>query len=193
MAFAAVALGAAVLAGTGTASAKHPWYGHDNGSGKWTCDRSSTNADAGPYTRKDDCEDAHEGGGGGNDGGGGGNDGGGGGNGGGGGGNGGGGSNDRSEPAVTGGPEHAGYCSVLGNSNPFTAAPYAPGTFLNLVFGQNLTDPHYQGAVPAIFVEGIGITCDPPPVGFSFDGKTFVNEQGDGGFPDSIYAFFGKQ
>jgi hypothetical protein len=89
-------------------------------------------------------------------------------------------------------PSHSGYCAVLGNSNPNTGQPYAPGTFLELVFGQNLTDPHYLGAVAAIYVQGIGITCDPPPVGFAFDGATFVNGMGEANFPNSIYPYYAK-
>ena len=58
--------------------------------------------------------------------------------------------------------------------------------------GQNLTDPHYLGAVAAIYVQGIGITCDPPPVGFAFDGVTFVNGMGEANFPNSIYPYYAK-
>ena len=58
------------------------------------------------------------------------------------------------------------YCSVAGNSNPFSGAAITPGTFLNLEAGQADTDSHYTGATPAIFVKGTGLTCDPPPPGY---------------------------
>jgi hypothetical protein len=59
----------------------------------------------------------------------------------------------------------SGYCAGPGDSNLFTGQPIPPGTFLDLVGGQPDSDPHYQGATPALFVAGKGITCDPPPAG----------------------------
>ena len=56
----------------------------------------------------------------------------------------------------------AGYCSVAGNKTP-AGTPIAPGTFLNLAVGQNLTDANYAGAVPANYLQGLGISCDRPP------------------------------
>lgn len=41
------------------------------------------------------------------------------------------------------------------------------GEFLNLERGQPSVDPTYDGAVLAWFVQGKGITCDPPPVGWT--------------------------
>ena len=58
------------------------------------------------------------------------------------------------------------YCSVAGNSNPFSGAAITPGTFLNLEAGQADTDSHFAGATPPIFVKGTGLTCDPPPPGY---------------------------
>ncbi len=46
------------------------------------------------------------------------------------------------------------------------------GRFLNLVAGQPASDPTYSGAVLSIFVRGLGITCDPPPPGFTQQGRT---------------------
>jgi hypothetical protein len=40
------------------------------------------------------------------------------------------------------------------------------GTFLDLLDGQPTNDPHYKGATYAIFVQGRGLTRDPPPVGY---------------------------
>jgi hypothetical protein len=64
----------------------------------------------------------------------------------------------------------AGYCSVAGNMNGVTGAAIKPGTFLDLVYGQPATDPNYKGATPAIFVQGVGITCDNPPAGYVLSG-----------------------
>jgi len=67
-------------------------------------------------------------------------------------------------------PPHAAMCSVPGNTNPFTGAPIPPGTFLDLLAAQITSDPHYAGATPAIYVEGKGLTCDPPPAGYTQQG-----------------------
>lgn len=67
-------------------------------------------------------------------------------------------------------PPHAAMCSVPGNTNPFTGAAIPPGTFLDLLAAQITTDPNYEGATPAIFVEGKGLTCDPPPPGYTQQG-----------------------
>ena len=60
-------------------------------------------------------------------------------------------------------PPREAYCSVAGNTNPFTGAPIAPGTFLDLLAGQPKTDAHYTGAVPAWWVQGVGLTCSLTP------------------------------
>ncbi len=60
-------------------------------------------------------------------------------------------------------PPREAYCSVAGNTNPFTGAPIAPGTFLDLLAGQPVTDKHYTGAVPAWWVQGVGLTCSLTP------------------------------
>ena len=67
-------------------------------------------------------------------------------------------------------PARAGYCSVKGNTTPAGVA-IVPGTFLNLLFEQPATDTRYTAATIAIFVWGKGITCDPPPVGHTLQGK----------------------
>jgi hypothetical protein len=67
------------------------------------------------------------------------------------------------------GPSRAGYCSVAGNTHP-DGTTIPPGTFLDLQLGQPDWDPHYAGAQPAIYVEGKGITCDPPPTGYTQGG-----------------------
>jgi hypothetical protein len=51
-----------------------------------------------------------------------------------------------------------------------TGAPIAAGSFVNLLADQPTVDPHDKGAAPAIYVEGTGITCDPPPAGYAVSG-----------------------
>ena len=69
------------------------------------------------------------------------------------------------------------------NSTASFAATHAPpqvnragyclgGKFLDLVAGQPDDDPLYTGAVLSIFVKGKGITCDPPPPGYTRQGGT---------------------
>lgn len=60
------------------------------------------------------------------------------------------------------GPDRYGYCSVAGNTDE-SGEPLGAGTFLNLLYGQPDTDPHYAGATPAFWVEGVGLTCDLSP------------------------------
>jgi hypothetical protein len=82
----------------------------------------------------------------------------------------------------------AGYCSVAGNTNGITGAAIAPGTFLDLNYGQPTTDPHYKGAQPAIFVQGKGITCDPPPAGYVLSGLAGAAQ----GTIDGAYPYWTK-
>ena len=63
----------------------------------------------------------------------------------------------------------AGYCSVAGDTW-LDGSPIEPGTFLNLDDGQPSTDWHYTGATPALDVQGLGLTCDPPPAGYGEQG-----------------------
>lgn len=67
-------------------------------------------------------------------------------------------------------PARGGYCTVVGNTNPYTGAALTPGTFVNLAQEQVTTDPSYAGVVPAIYVEGKGLTCDAPPAGYTQHG-----------------------
>jgi hypothetical protein len=59
----------------------------------------------------------------------------------------------------------AGYCSVPGNTAADESA-LQPGTFLNLTVGEPATNRHYTGALPANFIEGIGLTCAGAPAGY---------------------------
>jgi hypothetical protein len=81
---------------------------------------------------------------------------------------------------------HAGYCTVAGNTNPSTGAALAPGTFVNLALGQPDADPHYTGAVPAVYVEGKGITCDSPPAGYTQQGFAGNAQH----VPSGVYPYY---
>jgi len=67
--------------------------------------------------------------------------------------------------------DRAGYCAAAGNTSPYSATAYAPGTFLDLVYGQPSSDPHYANATLASYVDGKGLTCDPPPAGYVLNGS----------------------
>jgi hypothetical protein len=73
--------------------------------------------------------------------------------------------------AVVGGGPRLGYCAAAGNTDPFTGAAVTPDSFINLAEGQPALDSDYTGATPAIYVQGLGITCDPPPAGYTNQGK----------------------
>ena len=55
----------------------------------------------------------------------------------------------------------SGYCSVAGNTWA-DGTRIQTGTFLNLVDGQNSADGSFAGATPALYLEGLGISCDVP-------------------------------
>jgi hypothetical protein len=81
-----------------------------------------------------------------------------------------------------------GYCSAPGNTNPMTGKVFAPGSFLDLTEGQADSDPHYKGAMPANYLEGVGITCDTRS-GFTKTGQ----KVGYGGLGDpGSYDYFKK-
>jgi hypothetical protein len=82
-----------------------------------------------------------------------------------------------------------GYCAVIGNTWA-DGTSIAPGTFLNLERGQASTDPEYKGATPAAYFQGIGITCDSPPAGYT-DTGTKVNG-GGATASDAIYEYWAK-
>jgi hypothetical protein len=91
---------------------------------------------------------------------------------------------DYVAPATRGG-----YCSVAGDTYP-DGTPIPPGTFLNLPVTQASSDPHYTGVVSAAYFQGIGISCDNPPPGYT-DSGTKVNS---GGFvsADGLYEYWVK-
>jgi hypothetical protein len=60
------------------------------------------------------------------------------------------------------------------------------GTFLELSPNQPATDPRYAGAVPANFVDGLGITCASPPAGYVQDGLAPASL----GVPPGIYPYY---
>ena len=45
------------------------------------------------------------------------------------------------------------------------------GSFLDLVVGQPSLDPQYAGATTARWIDGLGITCDNVPAGFTEQGS----------------------
>jgi hypothetical protein len=90
------------------------------------------------------------------------------------------------EPTAPPAPARAAYCAAAGNTFP-DGTPVAVGTFLNLLFGQPDTDPHYKGATLANYVEGKGLTCDPPPTGFVRDGFAHSPD-----VPPDLYPFWRK-
>ena len=65
-------------------------------------------------------------------------------------------------PVATPEQQESGYCAVAGNTNPQTGQPIPPGTYLDLTDGQPDSDPNYQGATAAFYVEGEGLTCQLP-------------------------------
>jgi hypothetical protein len=62
------------------------------------------------------------------------------------------------------------------------------GVFLDLVYGQPAVDGRYAAATPALFIEGKGITCDPPPAGFVARG--FAGD--DQHVPGGAYPFYAR-
>jgi hypothetical protein len=83
-------------------------------------------------------------------------------------------------------PERVAYCSVPGNTNP-DGSPIPVGTFLDLQRDQPKTDPHYTGAGVANFVQGLGLTCDQIPIGFTHQG--FAGHLQN--VPEDTYPFYG--
>jgi len=84
-------------------------------------------------------------------------------------------------------PSRAGYCAVQGNRS-LDGTPIVPGTFVDLVAGQPDTDPHFEGATPAYYYDGVGISCDLLP-GYARTGE-LVGYRGHG--DPGGYAFMVK-
>lgn len=84
-------------------------------------------------------------------------------------------------------PNREGYCSAPGNTRSDGTA-ITPGTFVDLVEGQADTDSHYQGALPANYLQGVGITCG------LMAGYTPTNTFVGGGGPGTIgpYPYYSK-
>jgi hypothetical protein len=77
----------------------------------------------------------------------------------------------------------AGYCSVPGNLSS-DGTPLVPGTFLDLTVSAAESSSNYSGAVPANFVEGVGLTCAAPQKGYVRDGFAgAVNQVTPGIYP----------
>ena len=81
-------------------------------------------------------------------------------------------------------PARGGYCTVPGNKDPYTGVALAPGTFVTLAQAHVTSDASYAGVVPAIYVEGKGLTCDAPPVGYTQHGLAGDDQKvGSGLYP----------
>jgi hypothetical protein len=87
----------------------------------------------------------------------------------------------------------AGAVALVGVGSAFAAddtpsrAGYCMGTkFLDLVYGQPLVDPEYEGAVLAWYVAGKGLTCDAPPEGYI----AFTTAADELGVPGGLYAYW---
>jgi hypothetical protein len=91
-------------------------------------------------------------------------------------------------PVVPGTGEQIGYCSVAGDRNPNTGTPYQPNTFLQLDAGQPATDPAYAGAVPANYLQGLGIGCFVPAGYTATSQKVGYGGPGDSG----VYPYYSK-
>jgi uncharacterized surface protein with fasciclin (FAS1) repeats len=81
----------------------------------------------------------------------------------------------------------AGYCAVAGNTTP-SGAPIPAGRFLDLDYGQPSWDFHYAGATVANYVQGVGLTCSPPPAGYTLNGTAPSSL----GVPSGLYPYYTK-
>jgi hypothetical protein len=73
-------------------------------------------------------------------------------------------------------------------AEPARIAYCLDGRFLDLLAGQPVTDERYSSAIPAIFVEGKGLTCDRPPPSYVLSGKTTDAEHHVGAGHYDVYA-----
>ena len=77
--------------------------------------------------------------------------------------------------------------SVIVAATTDTRAGYClGGMFINLWYGQPGWDTRYRGAVPAKYIEGMGITCGEPPQGYDQRGLADRAQ----GVPAGIYAYY---
>ena len=84
-------------------------------------------------------------------------------------------------PRPTHGLDRAGYC--------------LNGVFENLGLGQPKTDPAFKGAVPAFYIDGTGLTCDPPSGAFTQAAGDVVASDGSSTGPTApgdIYPHYKK-
>jgi hypothetical protein len=92
---------------------------------------------------------------------------------------------------VVPGPARSGNCPAAGDTSMWTETPIVAGTFLDLSFGQALSDPHYKGATWAAYGQGYGLTCD-PLIGLGYrDTGTRVDGTGTHtGTPNDVYEYY---
>jgi hypothetical protein len=70
---------------------------------------------------------------------------------------------------------------------PLPRVGYCMGTkFVNLALGQPKVDPMYEAAVPANYVAGVGLTCNPPPA----DYVTVTTAPDEFGVPGRLYTYW---
>jgi hypothetical protein len=84
-------------------------------------------------------------------------------------------------PAPKHGLDRAGYC--------------VSGVFMNLGLGQPATDPALKDAKPAFYIDGTGLTCDPPGGAFTQAAGELVSSDGTStgvNAPGDIYPHFKK-
>jgi uncharacterized surface protein with fasciclin (FAS1) repeats len=81
----------------------------------------------------------------------------------------------------------AAYCAVPGNTT-WAGKPISAGRFLDLAYAQPSWDYHYAGAMPAIFVDRLGLTCAAPPAGYTMKG-TAPDELN---VPGGLYPYYVK-
>jgi hypothetical protein len=74
---------------------------------------------------------------------------------------------------------------------PVKRADGTTGRYVDLEFNQQLNDPKYAGATPALYVQGYGSTCDLPASGGYKDAGYKVDLAGTrSGQSDAIYEYF---
>jgi hypothetical protein len=84
-------------------------------------------------------------------------------------------------PKAKNGPDRAGYC--------------VNGVFENLALGQPATDPAFKNAKPAFYIDGTGLTCDPPGGAFTQAVGDLVGADGNSNgadAPGDIYPHYKK-
>jgi hypothetical protein len=80
------------------------------------------------------------------------------------------------------------YCTAT----PVNRADGTVGRYVDLVFDQQLNDPKYAGATPALYAQGYGSTCDLPSADYKDAGYKVDLTGSRTGQADAIYEYFTK-